>query len=134
MFQSTHPGRGATRAAGRVIVTICFNPRTPGGVRPVRLNLGAIPLSFNPRTPGGVRHAALCRSYQRSKVSIHAPRAGCDGRTERASFGVLEFQSTHPGRGATSERHKETQHLSVSIHAPQAGCDRVVGDESQAKK
>ena len=78
VFQSTHPGRGATYSY--LLVGICncvsihapragcdrsdvqkflkrlsFNPRTPGGVRrPVRLALYR-GVCFNPRTPGGVR-------------------------------------------------------------------------------
>ena len=35
MFQSTHPGRGATQSARSWACAVlwCFNPRTPGGVR-----------------------------------------------------------------------------------------------------
>ena len=56
-FQSTHPGWGATWPTSTCDATASsFNPRTPGGVRPVT----AWPRkpsqwSFNPRTPGGVR-------------------------------------------------------------------------------
>ena len=58
MFQFTHPGRGATALFPSL-------PRKPS--------------SFNSRTPGGVRlpRGALARSSAR--VSIHAPREGCDG-------------------------------------------------------
>ena len=34
---------------------------------------------FNPRTPCGVRLAALICSFWKVSISIHAPRAGCDG-------------------------------------------------------
>ena len=57
MFQSTHPGRGATRST-RVLCPFCwrFNPRTPGGVRHQSETLSrTVEDRFNPRTPGGVR-------------------------------------------------------------------------------
>ena len=82
-FQSTHPGWGATR-----VLNSCkqsdfrFNPRTPGGVRRLILFLRISLIRFNPRTPGGVRHQPIY-------------------------LGELsaEFQSTHPGWGATSNHN-----------------------------
>ena len=35
------------------------------------------------------------------QVSIHAPLAGCDFRTSSYGGRMLPFQSTHPSRGAT---------------------------------
>ena len=78
-----------------------FNPRTPGGVRPLILfavvieqlfqsthpGRGATTIShvtskqhrsFNPRTPGGVRRTSFEDTWKLTDVSIHAPRAGCD--------------------------------------------------------
>ena len=81
-FQSTHPGRGATKIRSvENEVSVDFNPRTPGGVRLIYLGtiitlivfqsthpgrgatgyvccLGVLFCNFNPRTPGGVRHCA----------------------------------------------------------------------------
>ena len=56
-FQSTHPARGATLSS----------PHRPFSHR-----------DFNPRTPRGVR--PVCRSIWEvgKKISIHAPREGCD--------------------------------------------------------
>ena len=123
-FQSTHPGWGATSSLlSTPHLPSCFNPRTPGGVRPwmmKRIGFGTI--SFNPRTPGGVRRP--CRlSYTH----------------------VFAFQSTHHGWGATfanARGHDCTKRfnprtpggvrrdprlpgagLHVSIHAPRVGCD-----------
>ena len=36
-----------------------------------------------------------------SKISIHAPRVGCDAVAVVAEFCLRVFQSTHPGWGAT---------------------------------
>ena len=100
-FQSTHPGRGATYLLlANLMAFRCFNPRTPGGVRlqsPARVLRAP---RFNPRTPGGVRPLL----HQRKLYH-------------------LEFQSTHPGRGATSPLSKGIAVGTVSIHAPRAGCD-----------
>ena len=85
---------------------------------------------------------------RRSRVSIHAPREGCDRRSclqttcqrcfnsrtpggvrlvpDSDYSGVGMFQFTHPGRGATQLTIKEAINLIVSIHAPREGCDRLV--------
>ena len=124
LFQSTHPGRGATsmlcvsRSA-----SFSFNPRTPGGVRPE--------IQTHPDARKGVSiHAprAGCDLGEVSRwrdqlVSIHAPRAGCDSALRKFPEVTCWFQSTHPGRGATSERPLHRAPRPVSIHAPRAGCD-----------
>ena len=127
-FQSTHPVRGATgrdRGGGQAggdfnPRTPCgvrldavkdawerakdFNPRTPCGVRrlPNAWQFG-MPTDFNPRTPCGVRPLRPDLSDAEIKISIHAPRAGCDGIRH----------------GADGRVHQ------ISIHAPRAGCDII---------
>ena len=39
----------------------------------------------------------------RNSVSIHAPREGCDLACATHYHSALEFQFTHPGRGATQK-------------------------------
>ena len=81
-----------------------------------------------------------------SKISIHAPHAGCDERPVNVEVRFFEFQSTHPMRGATMPAIRTWSsctyfnprtpcgvrhyHLlifgcdfTISIHAPHAGCD-----------
>ena len=65
-----------------------FNPRTPGGVRQTTIDGGIVTSGFNPRTPGGVRQC-LKKLLQRYR----------------------EFQSTHPGRGATNLRQTVKYYL-----------------------
>ena len=103
MFQSTHPGRGATWPSVHVRTITGFNPRTPGGVRPWLMNIWCVILCFNPRTPGGVRRSGTFVDFDLSDVSIHAPRAGCDTICRSAIRNYSRFQSTHPGRGATTK-------------------------------
>ena len=123
-FQSTHPLRGAT-----------FRPMV----------LLASSIYFNPRTPCGVRRVATVSQEIQDGISIHAPLAGCDVAIRLTKDVMLEFQSTHPLRGATlvpcprfrTEKFQSTHPLRgatsrrtgraniivISIHAPLAGCD-----------
>ena len=103
---------------------ICdFNPRAPCGARRRVGDTVYTLLNFNPRTPCGVRphgrriFQRLCRisihapragcdpfcaeSHSVFWISIHAPRAGCDLNTLSAHTQMRVFQSTHPVRGAT---------------------------------
>ena len=123
-FQFTHPGRGATARLGRrersevvsihapregcdlperaeAIAALCFNSRTPGGVRPPPIRTSRLSVKFQFTHPG--RGATLFKTI---KVSI------CD-----------KFQFTHPGRGATASRLSVVYSINVSIHAPREGCD-----------
>ena len=78
-----------------------FNPRTPCGVRQVRLDLQDDCLSFNPRTPCGVRHDSdIVRLWQ------------------------AVFQSTHSLRSATNHQRGQAPDNKVSIHALLAECDK----------
>ena len=57
------------------------------------------------------------------KISIHAPREGCDSTVSRGSAVSSAFQSTHPVRGATGTDAEDDDSLRISIHAPREGCD-----------
>ena len=124
-FQFTHPGRGATcefsetSRKARVSIhapregcdsSIVLSPWSPlasfqfthpgRGATPPSMATCAYQGSFNSRTPGGVRHATMERRGGADRVSIHAPREGCDD--------------------LVIERHTR---VLVSIHAPREGCD-----------
>ena len=102
-FQFTHPGRGATtKATEKPNHHRRFNSRTPGGVRRSRIERLSACDSFNSRTPGGVRRYKECSICTLINVSIHAPREGCDAGANQAVNAFLQFQFTHPGRGATN--------------------------------
>ena len=102
-FQSTHPARGATvctlatagsrrdfnprtprgvrllQAPQKLKLSIDFNPRTPRGVRRLPVHQHRHTANFNPRTPRGVRLTAGSQINTKvRKISIHAPREGCD--------------------------------------------------------
>ena len=100
---------------------------------------------FNPRTPGGVRPGDLDKRVQRYVISIHAPRVGCDADIKTTARIHTEFQSTHPGWGATIDPTDKLrggifqsthpgwgatidgphgwENHEISIHAPRVGCD-----------
>ena len=101
---------------------------------------------FNPRTPRGVRPLASRLDSAGCVISIHAPREGCDAKDYQGMVELMEFQSTHPARGATSTIHSTAamianfnprtprgvrpdakcfmgSALMISIHAPREGCD-----------
>ena len=78
-----------------------FNSRTPGGVRPRRVSFKSFSIAFQFTHPGrgATEKERILNRLQR--VSIHAPREGCDSK----SVLVRVFSA-------------------VSIHAPREGCDR----------
>ena len=57
------------------------------------------------------------------KVSIHAPRVGCDTIACHSLTVSSLFQFTHPVWGATVAWHARLVVHGVSIHAPRVGCD-----------
>ena len=148
-FQFTHPVWGATfYLVAQFATAICFNSRTPCGVRhPIFVPGGCSRRCFNSRTPCGVRLPNQTVDLSILVVSIHAPRVGCDGReldvtrpkdvsihAPRVGCDDVDnllakvspvFQFTHPVWGATLWRPPPLVNLMVSIHAPRVGCDLV---------
>ena len=101
-FQSTHPARGATR---RAIIS------------PPQNNI-----SIHAPREGCDIHRHRPSSFT-TDISIHAPREGCDETGEAMQSLSLEFQSTHPARGATGALERISPATRISIHAPREGCD-----------
>ena len=125
VFQSTHPARGATTAGSRrgTHQSLFQSTHPARGATPPLCIPPELKINFNPRTPRGVRRqlyrnrdiwggfqsthparGATAKSFQRkrkSRISIHAPREGCDSSHRR------QFQA----------------YQCISIHAPREGCD-----------
>ena len=122
-FQFTHPRRGATVVTLDVFEVGMVSIHAPQegcdlsniiarlnsdvsihapqeGCDVVELSVSLHKVCFNSRTPGGVR------------------LNGVDYRTSS-----LQFQFTHPRRGATRPGRTLPPERFVSIHAPQEGCD-----------
>ena len=76
-----------------------------------------------------VRGATHCRCRYRHqhRISIHAPREGCDIGVVVSWTVWSLFQSTHPVRGATARHGDDRRRArSISIHAPREGCDPIM--------
>ena len=123
-----------------------FNSRTPGGVRPLRNTLtdevfefqfthpgrGATyrrnnqvtnPLCFNSRTPGGVRLLSVASLPTLGRVSIHAPREGCDAEGSGDQPQASRVSIHAPREGCDLPAYPVDTNNDVSIHAPREGCD-----------
>ena len=87
LFQSTHPVRGATELDA-------------GAVHCRAISIHA------PRE--GCDSPISSRIPAHRPISIHAPREGCDRRRPRTRRGETIFQSTHPVRGATTDKPTPT--------------------------
>ena len=78
-FQSTHPLRGATSRSPPPRWGSGISIHAPLAGCDFRLTrLSDQRLNFNPRTPCGVRQVRLVDDCRRVLISIHAPLAGCD--------------------------------------------------------
>ena len=132
---------GVTKAA------IHFNPRSPCGERHRLSMLTACPKKFQSTLP---MRGATCDLLKQSFViviSIHAPHAGSDQKSnhpeqkprnfnprspcgerhasKRHNAAGKIFQSTLPMRGATILKSLDEGMDFISIHAPHAGSDRA---------
>ena len=110
-FQSTHPVWGATEHNNSCPhLAWDFNPRTPCGVRRPSLPPSCMSRRISIHAP-----RVGCDVYQAGEkreggISIHAPRVGCDARIWSHPSQVLVFQSTHPVWGATRDIRLESVH------------------------
>ena len=102
-FQFTHPVRGATLSSPDPPKRSMFQFTHPvRGATSIGGNRRLILAGFNSRTPCGVRRWKQRGAWAEKRVSIHAPRAGCDICLDFEVFHPTMFQFTHPVRGATA--------------------------------
>ena len=79
--------------------------------------------SFNSRTPCGVRLLSYPYHHIPFRVSIHAPRVGCDTQHLKQSKNHLSFNSRTPCGVRLYCAYPKGFVPRVSIHAPRVGCD-----------
>ena len=110
----------------RVRVSVSFNSRTLGRVRPSAGGASETTGRFNSRTLGRVRHISYFCTSLLIDVSIHAPWEGCD--TCGGMFNSARFVSIHaPWEGCDYVGGGvDGQPTHVSIHAPWEGCDLMI--------
>ena len=101
-FQSTHPVWDATINGSALVASYSLFQSTHPvwGATAGCTGLPGLEMYFNPRTPCGVRLDSCHIRGKNSRISIHAPRVGCDYKVE-------DFAAT----------------AIISIHAPRVGCD-----------
>ena len=80
-----------------------FNPRTPCGVRLVSITVATAQALFQSTHPVWGATEYLLQYHLRVKISIHAPRVGCDPVQPAKPAPSSKFQSTHPVWGATED-------------------------------
>ena len=84
-------------------------------------------------SPGRLPLGAFCagrddlerEALHDDRISIRAPRAGCDHYTLHVHLGFGIFQSTRPVWGATALKATVDGSITISIHAPRVGRDDI---------
>ncbi len=82
-----------------------------------------IATNFNPRTPRGVRLHGLSDFCMSVKISIHAPREGCDRAMAALPETVADFNPRTPRGVRRFYSALLVRYWEISIHAPREGCD-----------
>ena len=130
-----------------------FNPRTPRGVRPNGPAATIRAPNFNPRTPRGVRLSLVITlsgifPFQSThpargatpyglpdpealRISIHAPREGCDMVPPCLLCLRVYFNPRTPRGVRLLFATLLEGHNAISIHAPREGCDRRTSAPSE---
>ena len=118
------PREGCDAADVRgVAIIICFNSRTPGGVRlSVSAPLAKVP-EFQFTHPGRGATLVATASLDRLKRFNSRTPGGVRLANRQDKAPKPKFQFTHPGRGATADTYSSRGCNRVSIHAPREGCD-----------
>ena len=111
-------------------------------------------MDFNPRTPCGVRPLRLASPKRTTGISIHAPRVGCDDLGAGTRCTVWHFnprtpcgvrppfvncldvaEDFNPRTPCGVRQYKQAEadrQQAISIHAPRVGCDFVCPEEKVA--
>ncbi len=125
-FQSTHPVWGATSMHQKSnSVLSVFQSTHPVWGATERLLRGepVVKISIHaPRVGCDVQDGQVLYA---EVISIHAPRVGCDDLNFVKIDDDFKFQSTHPVWGATLFAKPSDGFSHISIHAPRVGCDRT---------
>ena len=107
----------------KMVIKMCFNSRSPSGLRPSRVApvKGSMMFQFTQlkRAATGRNHAA---DQTRLRFNSRSP-SGLRLSSARTSKPNALFQFTQPKRAATQLIRQSHAICDVSIHAAQAGCD-----------
>ena len=130
-FQSTLPARGATRlSCASLFFFVDFNPRSPHGERPRRVQRLPFRQNFNPRSPHGERRHQ--RPHQPPEDRDFNPRSPHGERRESHRHDLPDaFISIHaPRTGSDTDGDAQAPPRKISIHAPRTGSDVLLEQKS----
>ena len=97
MFQFTQPKRAATLVVRRMITSqICFNSRSPSGLRPTIFRYGKEINKFLFTQPKRAATFSVLLFPLLPSVSIHAAQAGCDVLLRGNGYAYIGFNSRSP--------------------------------------
>ena len=123
-FQFTHPGKGATFGILLSLPHDGVSIHAPWeGCDAGRWATASRRPSFNSRTLGRVRLARGARTPTSTSCFNSRTLGRVRHTRPRGFLGDMEFQFTHPGKGATTPQAPRAVRTRVSIHAPWEGCD-----------
>ena len=125
VFQSTRPGRSATKRSKDIRCPFLVSIHAPRAERDVIFHYNKLGyISFNPRAPGGARREWCDDTTEETLVSIHAPRAERDVSVWMFQIMKLCFNPRAPGGARPTKYRPMIVEFAVSIHAPRAERDR----------
>ena len=119
------PREGCDRRSGRRFP--CrrnFNPRTPRGVRHRAIGAWQAELEFQSTHPARGATPSKIGDRGHNRISIHAPREGCDAQLRPQSEGHIVISIHAPREGCDLDTSRGCTQGGISIHAPREGCDR----------
>ena len=124
LFQSTHPGWGATAPHALVLDSILISIHAPRvGCDEEDTDTDTNKSLFQSTHPGwGATLIHILPPKNHPAFQSTHPGWGATGRHTHPCKSRA-FQSTHPGWGATGWRCCRPFGLQISIHAPRVGCD-----------
>ena len=125
-FQSTHPLRGATTIARKLLMAFLFQSTRPlrGATEELKNISTATNISIHVPLAGRDTLPRLIR-FEQVRISIHAPLAGRDYTSPRRAMLFRAHFNPRAPCGARQGGCQVEQHAGrISIHAPLAGRDR----------
>ena len=127
LFQSTHPGWGATVILLVLHLLVMFQSTHPGWGATKRIGLACKEKWVSIHAPR-VGCDMVYDDPERIwfSVSIHAPRVGCDPDSLTRSSHIFGFNPRTPGGVRHVNLCAITVYIPVSIHAPRVGCDQYL--------
>ena len=102
---------------------ICFNSRSPSGLRQSERDSPLHILSFNSRSPSGLRQVSQFWQVIHLSFNSRSP-SGLRPYASAAAVPIVGFNSRSPSGLRPTSVSKSKTKRPVSIHAAQAGCDK----------